>query len=290
MTGNLPLQGKNILITGATAGIGRAAAEELARMGASILGVSRSPDKCARIAGEIRETAGNENVVYLCANLALMDHVRQTAADARNHFDHIDVLINNVGAIFYRRDETEEGFERTFALNHLSGFLLTNLLLAELVKSAPARIVNVSSSAQFSGRMNFDDLQLRRGFKAFRAYGQSKLANMLFTYELDRKLQGTGVTVNALHPGLVRTNIGTNDNLLVRMVQKLILSRSRSPEKGAETLVYLAASPAVAGVSGKFFIDRKAVPSARASYREADAARLWSASEDLLQAYLKPEN
>ena len=288
MTQARMMDGKNILITGATAGIGRAAAEALAGMGANVLGVSRSPDKCERIADEIRSTTGNENVRYMCANLALMEHVRQTAADVRAEFQHIDVLINNVGAIFYRREETPEGFERTLALNHLSGFLLTNLLLDRIVAGAPARIVNVSSSAQFSGKIDFDDLQLVDGYQPFRAYSQSKLANMLFTYELNRRIEGQGVTVNAMHPGLVKTDIGTNDNPLVRFVQKIILSTSRTPEKGAETIVHLAASPEVEGVSGKFFIDKKAVSSARASYQQETAARLWTVTESLLTPYLAP--
>ncbi len=279
------MKGKNVLITGATGGIGRAAAEELARMGARVLGISRNPDKCSRVADEIQQVTGNKDVHYLCANLSSMAHVRQVAKDATAHFPQIHVLINNVGAIHFFREESADGFELTFALNHLSGFFLTNLLLDHLRSSAPARIINVSSSAQFNGKMHFDDLQLKRSYGFMKAYSQSKLANMLFTYELARRLEGSGVTVNAMHPGLVQTNIATNNNALVRLGQKIILRNSRTPEHGARTIVYLASSLEVEDISGKYFIDEKPVPSARASYNEADAVRLWSESEALLRPF-----
>lgn len=282
------LKGKTIVITGATAGIGRATAEALAARGARVVGISRDPEKCARVASEIRATTGNRHMSFLVADLARMQEVRQVCEDLLNQLPRIDVLVNNVGAIFYRRGETAESFERTFALNHLSGFLTTLLLARRLIASAPARIVNVSSSAQFSGKMHFDDLQFEKRYFSFRAYGQSKLANMLFTYELARRLEGTGVTVNAMHPGLVQTDIGTAGNALVRIVQKWILRSQRTPEEGARTVVYLAASPEAAGVHGKFFIDEQETRSARASYDTAAAARLWKMSAAMVAPYLDP--
>ena len=280
------MTGKNVLITGATAGIGRAAAEELARQGAHILGVSRNPDKCNKTADEIRAATGNPHIQFMSANLSSMTHVAQTARAASAHFPKIDVLVNNVGAIFHRYMETEDGFERTFALNHLSPFLLTNLLLDNILAGAPARIINVASSAQFTGKMHFDNLNLTGSFRTFKVYGQSKLANMLFTYELNRRIAGSGVTVNAMHPGLVRTNIATNNFPLFRQAQSLALIWARTPERGARTIIYLASSPDVEGVTGKYFVDEKAVASATASYNEQDAARLWEVSEQMLQPFL----
>ncbi|HUF39094.1 MAG TPA: SDR family oxidoreductase [Anaerolineales bacterium] len=277
------MDGKTIIITGATAGIGLAAAEALAAMGARVVGISRDPDKCARVAGELREKTGNGDIDFFCADLSSLTEIRRVADDLLDQFPRIDVLINNAGALFVRRMLTVDGFERTFALNHLSYFLLTRLLLDRLIASAPARVINVSSSSHYKGTMHFDNLQLERGYAAFRAYQQSKLANVLFTYELDRRLQGTDVTVNAMHPGLVRTDIAKDNGLLFRLLQPWVLSRSRTPEQGAKTIVYLASAPEVEGVSGKFFIDERPVVSAEASYNQADAARLWELSEELIR-------
>jgi NAD(P)-dependent dehydrogenase (short-subunit alcohol dehydrogenase family) len=204
------------------------------------------------------------------------------ADDLLAQFPRIDVLINNVGGLFVRRQLTVDGIEKTLALNHLSNFLLTDLLLDRITASAPARIVNVSSSSHYKGRIHFGNLQLERGYAAFKAYQQSKLANVLFTYELDRNLNGNGVTVNAMHPGLVRTDIAKDNGWLFRLLQPLFLIRSRTPEEGARTIVYLASSPEVEEVSGQFYIDERPVRSAEASYNEADAARLWKVSEKLV--------
>jgi NAD(P)-dependent dehydrogenase (short-subunit alcohol dehydrogenase family) len=277
------MEDKTIIITGATAGIGLAAAEALAAQGARVIGISRDPDKCARVAGELRRKTGNGEIGFFCADLSSLEDTRRVAEELLARFPRIDVLINNAGGIFVRRQLTVDGLERTFALNHLSNFLLTNLLLDRISESAPARIVNVSSSSHYKGKIHFDDLQLERRYAAFRAYQQSKLANVLFTYELDRRLQGTGITVNAMHPGLVRTDIAKDNGLLFRLFQPLFLMGSRTPEEGARTIIYLASSPEVEGVSGKFFIDERSVRSAKASYNEGDAARLWEASEDLIK-------
>jgi NAD(P)-dependent dehydrogenase (short-subunit alcohol dehydrogenase family) len=278
------MKGKTVVITGATAGIGLAAARALAAMGARVAGVSRDPDKCARVAGELRETTGNGDIGIFCADLSSMKSVRQLADDLLARFPRIDVLINNAGGIYVRRVLTVDGFERTFALNHLSYFLLTRRLLDRLTASAPARIVNVSSSSHYSSRIHFDDLQLAGKYSAMRAYGQSKLANLLFTYELDRRLKGTGVTANAVHPGLVRTDITKDNGWLFRLFQPLVLMGSRTPEEGARPIVYVASSPEVEGVSGAYFIDERPVRSSDASYNPDDAARLWNMSENLVRA------
>ena len=279
------MKGKTIIITGATAGIGLAAAEELAGMGARVIGISRDPDKCARVSGELRVATGNGEIGFFCADLSSQAEIRRVAHDLLAQFPRIDVLINNVGGLFVRRELTVDGIEKTFALNHLSYFQLTDLLLDRITASAPARIVNVSSSSHYKGRIHFGNLQLERGYAAFKAYQQSKLANVLFTYELDRKLNGNGVTVNAMHPGLVRTDIAKDNGWLFRLLQPLFLMRSRSPEEGAQTIVYLASSPEVEGVSGQFYIDERPVRSAVASYNEEVAARLWKVSKDLVSAH-----
>lgn len=276
------MEGKTVVITGATAGIGYAAAHALAGMGAWVLGVSRSAERCARAADAIRSETGNPAVEMLCADLSSMPATDRVAEEIRERTERLDVLVNNAGAIFLRRRVSADGLEMTFALNHLSGFLLTSRLLDLLSASAPARIINVSSNAHYGARIRFEDLQLRRGYFAMTAYGQSKLANLLFTYELARRLSGSAVTVNAMHPGLVRTNIARDNGFLAALVQRWILRAARSPEKGAETIVFLAAAPEVEGVNGKFFIDREPVRSSARSYTESDAARLWAVSETLL--------
>jgi NAD(P)-dependent dehydrogenase (short-subunit alcohol dehydrogenase family) len=208
--------------------------------------------------------------------------VRKLADAFRERYQRLDVLVNNAGAIFMSRQVSRDGLEMTFALNHLGYFLLTNLLLDLLIASAPARVVNVSSGAHLGGKINFADLQLERSYTGFGAYSQSKLANVLFTYELARRLQGTGVTVNALHPGFVATNFGrSNGGLfdpLFRLIQRF---GALTPEKGAETTVYLAVSPEVEGVTGKYFANCKPAASSALSNDETTARRLWEVSEQL---------
>ena len=230
--------------------------------------VGRNPEKGEALASRIRATTGNDQVYYYTADLSSQAEVRRLADEFLSRHDRLDVLVNNVGGMFLRRQLSVDGIEMTFALNHLSYFLLTNLLLDTLKASAPARIINVSSGAHRSARMKYDDLQLARGFWLFRAYGQSKLANVLFTYELARRLEGTGVTANALHPGLVATNIARNNGWLFRLLLPLILRNARTPEEGAATSIYLATAPEVAEVSGRYFYDKKAVRSSAASYDE----------------------
>ena len=278
----LSMQGKVCLVTGATSGIGKVAARELARKGATVVGVGRSAEKCTAVAESIRSQTGGPTPDFLLADLSSMAQVSALAETFKSRYSRLDVLVNNAGGYFATRQVTADGYELTFALNHLAYFLLTNLLLALLKTSAPARIVSVSSGAHFGSQMDFDDLQGQRHYNGWPAYSRSKLANLLFTYELSRKLEGSGVTANALHPGFVASNFALNNARalagVVKVVQKLV---ARTPEKGAETVIYLATSPEVEGVSGKYFVDCKPVRSSDASYDELAARKLWQVSEEL---------
>ena len=277
------MEGKTCLITGASDGIGYVAARELARQGASVVAVGRNVIKTDDAVSRIKAETGNPNVRYLLADLSSQSEVRRLARDVREQLPTLDVLLNNAGAIFLSNRRSADGLEMTFALNHMSYFLLTVLTIELMRESAPARIINVSSSSHSSpGKFALEDLPKPGSNRGYRAYGRSKLCNILFTYELARRLEGTGVTVNALHPGLVRTNIARNNGLLGRAVNFFIGARGVTAEQGAGTLIYLASSPEVEGVSGKFFVNRQAVPSSRLSYDEELAAGLWDLSERLI--------
>ncbi len=272
------LKDKKVLITGGSDGIGKVSAEKIAAMGAHVILVGRNPQKNQQVAAEIRQASGNEKVDYLVGDLSLQADVRRVAAEYRHRYDRLHVLLNNAGAFFTKRQVTSEGLEMTFALNHIAYFLLTHLLLDMLQNSAPARIVNVSSGAHFGGKLNFDDLNLRKGYNGWGAYANSKLMNVLFTYELARRLEGSGVTANVLHPGFVATQFGKNNGGLMRPAMALVHLGAISPEKGAETNVYLAASQEVEGISGKYFYEKGVLASSAASYDEAAARRLWEIS------------
>lgn len=280
------MKGKVCLITGATSGVGKATASKLAEMGATVIGVGRDSFRCADASSDIRNSSANPSVEYLVADLSNQDQVRQLARDFKAMFKRLDVLINNAGAFFLRRKLSPQGIEMTWALNHLNYFLLTNLLLEQIKASAPARIVNVASGAHYRGNIHFDDLNLEKGYNGWKAYSQSKLANVLFTYELVRRLDDQSVTVNSLTPGFVATRIGHNTGPilknLVSLVQKL---GGQTPEEGAETITYLASSPDVPGITGKFFIDKKAVKSSPISYDQETAQRLWESSESMTQGF-----
>ncbi len=277
------MNNKICLVTGATAGIGLVTARELARTGATVVGVGRNPDKSAAVAQHIREQTGNPNVEFLLADLSAQKDVRALAQEFRQRYARLDVLVNNAGAVYLNRQESADGLELTFALNHLSYFLLTNLLLDMLKASAPARIVNVSSRAHIrTAGLNFDDLQTRRGYMAMDVYGKSKLCNVLFTNELARRLASANVTVNALHPGLVATNFFLNNGWLGQLARPILNLISISPDDGAKTTLYLATSPQVEGVTGKYFDDQqREAPSSKASYDQAAQLRLWQVSEQL---------
>lgn len=271
------------LVSGATAGIGQATALELARSGATVVIVGRDHERCEAVSARIRQETGNPAAEYLLADLSSQAQIRGLARQFQEKYEHLDVLINNAGAFFLHRQVSVDGFEMTFALNHLNYFLLTSLLLETLQKSAPARIVNVASNNHRKQKLNFDDLQNTRRYNAFRAYGQSKLANVLFTYALARRLQGTGVTANALHPGFVSTHIWKHtDPWMQPVVSSAIRAMAKTPQEGAKTSIYLATSPEVEGMTGKYFTDGKPVASDPASYDEMAQERLWKLSLEMV--------
>lgn len=281
MTKTKMMTGKTVLITGGTDGIGKQAAQELAGIGAQVVVVGRSPEKTKAALEEIRRESGSKKVSSLIADLASLAQVRRLAGEFRTKYGKLDVLVNNAGTVFTSRRESEDGHEKTFAVNHLSHFLLTDLLLDLLKTAAPSRVVTTSSGSHLNGKIKFDDINLTRRYFMMYAYAQSKLANVMFTYELSRRLEGSQVTATCLHPGMVNTNIGRDGNWLMRLIQPLIFSRGISVEAGAETLVYLASSPEVDGVTGKYFYKKKAVKTSPASYDQDAQQRLWAISEKM---------
>ncbi|MGE5729553.1 MAG: SDR family oxidoreductase [Gemmatimonas sp.] len=273
------MAGKVCVITGATAGIGRETALGLAKLGATVVIVARDPQKAARTVDEISRATGNGNVESVRADFASLNSVRAAAADIRTRYDAIQVLVNNAGVANKYRTLSEDGYELTFAVNHLAPFLLTRELLPLLLAGAPSRIVNVSSGAEAYGPIDFDDLQSEKGYRGFAVYGKTKLMNVLFTYELASRLSGTGVTANCLHPGTVATDMLRQ---LPRWLYALISPFLSTPEQGAETPVFLASSPSVDGVSGGYYEKRKAKRSSRRSYDASARQRLWAISEALV--------
>jgi len=269
-----------VLVTGSTAGIGRQTALELARCGAHVVLVGRNAGKAERVASELRDESGNRQVDALVADLSSMQAVRELAAEVKRRHGRLNVLVNNAGAVNMRREVTLDGYERTFATNHLAYFLLTQLLLPELEKGAPARVVNVASAAHNTATLDFDDLMAERRYRPFVQYGRSKLCNILFTRELARRLEGKRITVNALHPGFVASDFLTKGGVwsIIKPIANLFAIDEVS---GASTSVYLASSPEVEGVTGKYFYKcREKTPSRWARDEEA-AQRLWEVSERL---------
>jgi NAD(P)-dependent dehydrogenase (short-subunit alcohol dehydrogenase family) len=276
------INGKVILITGGTDGIGKEAARQLAIMGATIVVVGRSRSKTKRIVDEIISMSGNDRVAYLLADLSSQSEIRKLAQDFRKRFNRLDVLVNNAGSVFLRRRLSADGIEMTFALNHLAYFLLTNLLLDLIKASAPSRIVNTSSGSHLGGKINFHDVNLSRRYFFQRAYAQSKLANVMFTFELASRLEGSGVTVNAVHPGFVKTNMGAHYNRIVRILKPLIFRTGIPVEDGAETLVYLASSPEVEEISGEYFYRLKKRETNPLAQDKDGQKRLWRLSEQMV--------
>ena len=272
---------KRVLLTGATAGIGLAAAEELGARGANLAIVARSEQKAADAVARI-EAAGGTDVDVLIADFASQASVRSLAAEVLDRYPKLDVLVNNAGAINSSRELTEDGIELTWAVNHLGPFLLTNLLLDRLKESAPARIVTTASDAHKGAKIPFDDLNAERSYRArgFGRYGETKLANILFTAELGRRLEGSGVTANCFHPGLVATGFNRNNGPIMSFLMLFAKPFSRSPEKGAETLVYLVDSPDVSDENGGYFVDEKRAKPSREAQDMESAARLWEVSEE----------
>jgi retinol dehydrogenase-14 len=274
------MAGRTVLVTGATGGIGKATALGLAALGAHVAITGRDPGRTETAAREIR-AAGGGRVDAFVADLSARAEVRRLAAEVLERFARLEVLVNNVGGYWNTRHVTADGFERTFALNHLAPFLLTNLLLERLMQSVSARVVTVASHAHRMGRIDFDDLDGGRSYSGSRAYDQSKLANVLFTYELARRLAGTSVTANAVHPGVVNTSFGSDDpGGIQRLLVPLLRPFMKSPARGAATSIHVASAPALAQVTGRYFADRLPKSSSEPSYDGVVAARLWQVSVD----------
>jgi len=278
------MRDKMVLVTGATDGIGKETARQLAAMGARVLIAGRNEEKGAAAVRDIMATTGSTQVEFLRADLSVQAEVRQLASTVKNRVDRLDVLLNNAGVLMFRREETQDGIEMTFGVNHLNYFLLTHELLDLLKASAPARIVNVASIAHRRAVLDFDDLQLNTGFRAMKAYSRSKLANVMFTYALSRRLAGSGVTANCLHPGFVRTHFGQNNGLVARMGVALAMrfGNAISAAQGAQTSVFLASAPEVAAQSGLYFDECKAVKSNQVSYDRDAQERLWDVGASMV--------
>jgi NAD(P)-dependent dehydrogenase (short-subunit alcohol dehydrogenase family) len=270
---------KICMVTGANTGIGFYTALEIARLGGAVIIIGRNREKCENAVSMIQRETGNLAVEYLLADLSSQAQIRSAAAQFNAKYDRLDVLVNNAGGAFLRRTLTEDGIERTLAVNHLAYFLLTNLLVEALKNSPGGRVINVSSGGHYGQQLDFDNLQLSKSYSIYRAYGRSKLSNVLFTYELARRMAGTHVTSNALSPGMVATDIWKKVNrLLTPFITPVIKHYGQSPLEGAQTSIYLATSPDVEGVTGKYFADCKPVHSSAASYDLDAAKRLWEVS------------
>ncbi len=279
---NEHLQGKTILITGATNGLGKETALQLAKMGGNVVIVGRNPEKTRNTVEQIRSQSGNPSIDSIVADLSSMAQVHQAAEEFKQKHQRLDVLVNNAGMYFSKRQESVDGYEMTFALNHLSYFLLTNLLMDRLIASAPSRVVNVSSAAHLGARIDFEDIQNHHyDMLGFGPYGRSKLANIMFTYELARRLEGSDVTANALHPGSVNTGFNKNNSLGMRLAMAIVAPFSLTTEEGAQTQIYLAASSEVEDVTGKYFVRCQATNSSPASYNVEAQKKLWQVSEKL---------
>ena len=276
------LKGKTALVTGASSGIGFHTALGLARDGANVVLGGRSEKRTREAADAIQGRVNGVTVDYLIADQSSMAEVRRFAEAFQNQYERLDILVNNVGGFFLTRKVSVDGYEQTFALNHLSYFLLTALLKDLLIASAPSRVVNVSSSAHYDSEINFKDPQMSRRYWGLTAYGQSKLANVLFTYELADRLFHTGVSANALHPGFVRTGLGTKHiNPVIAPFVWLGFMGGMKPEQGAHTSLLLASSPKLEGVTSKYYSVGREVRSSRNSYDKSAAERLWDLSEHL---------
>ena len=279
------MAGKTVLVTGGTGGIGRATATRLASMGARVGITGRDAGRAQRAAGEIASESGSGEVDVFVADMSSQGEVRRLAAEVLAAYPRLDVLINNVGGFWSHRHVTDDGLEHTFALNHLAPFLLTSLLLERLKASAPARVVTVSSGAQGMGRIDFDDLMGERGYSGQQAYNQSKLANVMFTYELARRLAGTGVTATALHPGMTNTSFSAEDPSRVFAPLVWVMRPfMKKPERGADTPVYLASAPEAEGLTGMYFANRASRKPNKAADDGDATARLWRMSVDLVGA------
>jgi NAD(P)-dependent dehydrogenase (short-subunit alcohol dehydrogenase family) len=271
-----------VIVTGANSGMGRAISTELAGTGAAVVMLCRSRQRGEEALAEVRRSSGNHAAELMLCDLGSRKSILDFCSMFRDRYHRLDVLVNNAGVVLPGRHETTDGFELQFGVNHLGPFLLTGLLIDLLIASAPARIVNVASGAHKIGKIHFEDVNLKKNYRVWRAYAQSKLANIMFTYELAERLKNRGVTVNCLHPGAVATNMGVNrDTGFGKMITGLLRPFFQSPEQGAQTAIYLSMSEEVAAVSGKYFIKKEFVPSSRRSYDMDTAKKLWKLSEDM---------
>ena len=278
------IKNKNILITGATSGIGRATVLVLSSMGANVTFIARNKDKAEILLKELNTKSQNK-AAYILADLSSQKEVKSAAKEYLKMNRPLDILINNAGLINLKRRETIDGFEETFAVNHLAYFSLTNLLIDKLKESESARIINISSGAhQFVKRMNFDDIQSEKNYKPFKVYSYSKLANILFTRKLSEILKDDNITVNCLHPGVVATGFASqNDSKFQKFLFKLSKPFMRSSNKGAETSIYLSSSDDVSDVSGKYFYNSKVSKISSGASNEEDTERLWRISMELTE-------
>ena len=282
------MKNKIVLITGASSGIGWETALALARQEAEVLVICRNSEQGKAVVTQLRQQTGNLSTDFLVADLADLQTVSNAAEDFKSRYNRLDVLINNAGVLYMNRSETANGHESHFGINYLSHFLLTRLLLPELENSAEARVINVSSDAHAWSKLDLNNLELKRHFKPLTAYAWSKLEQVYFTYELARRLKGSTVSANALHPGFVSTGIARTNFLTNAVFQVLAKPFILTPEQGAATTIFLASDPKLAGISGKFFEKSKPVNSSSASYDTETARKLWELSEEMLAAWLNP--
>lgn len=269
---------KIVVITGANAGIGKATALGLAELEATIVMICRDQKRGQAALEEIKDKSGNSNIDLLIADLSSQQQIRKVVEEFKDKYTNLHILINNAGVVLPKRELTVDGFEYQFAVNYLAPFLLTNLLLDVLKASVPARIINVASYAHKLGSLDFEDLQCEKKYGPFRAYGQSKLALIMFTYELANRLEGTDITVNALHPGAIRSDLARHFNWFIRGFYSAAKIFMKGTKKGAETSIYLAASPEVEGTTGKYFSNKKEKKSSKESYDIEATKKLWEIS------------
>ncbi len=286
MRSDATMTGLTVLVTGANTGMGKETARALARMGAHVVMLCRSEERGRMAQAEIKETTGSSKVDLMLCDLADLVSIRTFAAEFKLRHPALHVLVHNAGTIRMRREESRDGFEMSFAVNHLAPFLLTHLLLDVLKAGAPSRVIMVNSGAHVGQELDFDDLQAKRGYRLLKVYGRSKLANLLVTYELARRLEGSGVTVNALHPGAVATDLWVDRTPgkggFGRLFGRVIRPFFRSPEAGADTAVYLASSAEVNGKNGLYWMDRKAIPSSKQSYDRQAGERLFALTSSMV--------
>jgi NAD(P)-dependent dehydrogenase (short-subunit alcohol dehydrogenase family) len=276
------IEHKNVLVTGSSRGIGFYTALGLAKKGAHLIIVSHNQDRIRDAATRINESVQKGSASYYVADLSSQGEVRRFADQIKSNYGHLDVLVNNVGGWFRKYKESEDGIEMTFALNHLSYFLLTGLLIDLLRKDQPGRIINVASDAHKGiDGIRFDDIQFKNFYRPYLTYAQSKLANIMFTYELAKRLEGSAITVNALHPGSVASELYRNFGILTPLINIFLKIFAKTSEEGAETPIYLASSPDVTGVTGKYFADKEQINSSEVSYQKGQWERLWQISEEM---------